>query len=59
MDPIIAETIGIWYINNYLNVEIMHGIIKEVILKEEIGYQIDEDDLNKAINAKTKAIILV
>lgn len=46
------------YPNNYLNVEIMHGIIKEVILKEEIGYQIDEDDLNKAINAKTKAIIL-
>ncbi len=46
------------YPNNYTDVRIMGGKVVPLLLKQEDGYQLDLDELQKKITPKTKMVIL-
>ena len=46
------------YPNNYTDVEIMSGKVVPVLLKEENGYQLEPDEMERKITDKTKMVIL-
>ncbi len=46
------------YPNNLTNVSLMGGALVSVVLKEELGYQLDIQDLEAKVTPKTKMVIL-